>query len=42
MTRRSTPQKQVDDQAFPIRVYYEVPKGGFGVLADMFMSVVLE
>ncbi len=29
MSRRSTPQKQIDDRAFPVRVYVRVPAGGF-------------
>lgn len=29
MTRRSTPQKRIDDEAFPVRVKLLVPEGGF-------------
>lgn len=31
MTRRSTPQKKIDDLAFPIRVKIVVPGSGFGI-----------
>ena len=34
MPRRSAPQKQIDDQAFPIRAYYRVPDGGLGPFGD--------
>ena len=34
MPRRSAPQKQIDDQAFAIRVYYQVPEDGFGPFED--------
>jgi hypothetical protein len=36
MVRRSTPQKKVDDRAFPIRVKFRVPELGFGGLYDRF------
>jgi putative SOS response-associated peptidase YedK len=29
MTRRSTPQRRIDDEAFPVRVKLLVPEGGF-------------
>lgn len=34
MTRRSTPQKKIDDNAFPVRVKVYVPENGFGRLMD--------
>jgi hypothetical protein len=30
MTRRSSPQRRIDDEAFPVRVKLLVPEGGFG------------
>lgn len=35
MVRRSTPQKQVDDRAFPIRIKIAAHKGGMGQLYDV-------
>jgi hypothetical protein len=36
MTRRGTPQRRIDDEAFPVRVKLLVPEGGFGrQLADL-------
>lgn len=29
MTRRSIPQKQIDDRSFPVRMLLRVPEGGF-------------
>lgn len=34
MVRRSTPQKKTDDAAFPVRVRFAVPDGGFGMRLD--------
>ena len=34
MVRRSTPQKEIDDEAFPIRVKIVVPELGFGTAMD--------
>jgi hypothetical protein len=31
MNRRSTPQREIDDRAFPVRMLILVPKEGFGV-----------
>lgn len=30
MTRRSTPQKKIDDNAFPVRLFISVPPMGLG------------
>ena len=30
MARRSSPQRRIDDEAFPVRVKLLVPEGGFG------------
>jgi len=36
MSRRSTPQSRIDDQAFPVRIKVRVPGDGFGAaLAQM-------
>ena len=32
MVRRSTPQREIDDRSFPVRVFVATPKEGFGVL----------
>jgi len=32
MSRRSTPQKETDDRAFPVRLFILVPLPGFGLL----------
>jgi hypothetical protein len=34
MVRRSTPQRDVDDRAFPVRLFVVVPDYGFGRLFD--------
>lgn len=34
MTRRSTPQKILDDNAFPVRVKFVVPEEGLGLEID--------
>lgn len=34
VTRRSAPQKRIDDNAFPVRVKIYVPENGFGRLMD--------
>ena len=34
MVRRSTPQKKLDEQAFPVRVRIATPQNGFGVELD--------
>lgn len=34
MPRRSTPQKTLDDTAFPVRVKIRVPPNGLGMLLD--------
>jgi putative SOS response-associated peptidase YedK len=31
MVRRSTPQKQIDDQAFPVRIFLKVPERGLNM-----------
>ncbi|GGB87922.1 hypothetical protein GCM10011494_02830 [Novosphingobium endophyticum] len=34
MVRRSTPQKKIDDRAFPVRILVRVPRFGFGQQYD--------
>lgn len=34
MSRRSTPQRKIDDTAFPVRVKFKVPPLGFGGKLD--------
>ena len=34
MVRRSTPQKKIDELAFPMRVRFAVPERGFGMRLD--------
>ncbi len=34
MVRRSTPQKKIDELAFPVRVRFAIPERGFGMRLD--------
>lgn len=38
MTQRSTPQRVVDDRAFPIRVNIVTPGSGFGQRMDVYLA----
>lgn len=38
MTRRSTPQRLIDDHAFPIRIRFMLPWNGFGQRYDVYMA----
>lgn len=38
MTRRSTPQSKIDENAFPVRVFLVVPGMGIGWNYDLLMS----
>ena len=31
MVKRSTPQREIDDRNFPVRVFVQIPEGGFGL-----------
>jgi hypothetical protein len=32
---RSTPQKQIDDRCFPVRIWFYTPPNGFGLEMDL-------
>ncbi len=38
MVRRSTPQKKIDELAFPVRIKFAVPERGFGMRLDAIHS----
>jgi hypothetical protein len=38
MTRRSTPQRIIDDRAFPIRIQFLLPWNGFGQRLDVYLA----
>ena len=40
MVRRSTPQRDIDERAFPVRVLILVPKKGFGLLLGSDLTTI--
>jgi hypothetical protein len=38
MTRRSTPQRIIDDRAFPIRIQFLLPWNGFGQRINVYLA----
>ena len=40
MVRRSTPQRDIDERAFPVRVLILVPKEGFGLLLGSDLTTI--
>jgi hypothetical protein len=42
MTRRSAPQKQIDDRSFPVRVGLQMPKDGFGTSYNLIQDWLMK